>query len=78
MRNATTAGYVPGLNPPDRLLTDRELTARWQWARGTPAVLRSRGGLPIPFVRIGKRVRYRLADVLAYEHAQTVSPAMAK
>lgn len=53
-----------------RLLDDVQLAERW----GTsPKTLRNQrvSGSPIPFVRIGRLVRYRLSDVLVYEAAQT-------
>jgi len=59
----------------ERLITDRELAKRWGWNTDTPSVLRARQTLPIPYVRLGKRIRYRLSDVLAYERQQTVRPA---
>ena len=53
-----------------RLLDDVQLAERW----GTsPKTLRNQrvSGSVVPFIRIGRLVRYRLSDVLAYEAAQT-------
>ena len=55
---------------PTRLIDDVQLAERW----GTsPKTLRNQrvSGSPVPFVRIGRLVRYRLSDVLAYEASQT-------
>lgn len=49
------------------LLTERELADRWQVHPGSLANARSAGRAPIPFVKLLGRVRYRAADVLAYE-----------
>lgn len=52
----------------DDFLTPDALVARWmgQVASATLATWRSRGNGP-RFVKVGGRVLYRLADVLAYE-----------
>ncbi|GAA1431399.1 hypothetical protein GCM10009616_18420 [Microlunatus lacustris] len=59
------------LAPEHPLLTDVELAERWQLSRGTLANIRSRGD-GVPYVKVGGRVRYALADVLAYEAARRV------
>ena len=54
----------------DVVLTPQDLADRWTTTTGALAQQRYRGD-SVPFVRIGKRtIRYRLADVLAYEEAQ--------
>lgn len=58
-------------DPQDVLLSEAELASRWGYASGSLKNQRSEGR-GLPFVRIGRTVRYRLSDVLAYEHA--VSP----
>jgi hypothetical protein len=60
-----------GEDSQDALLTESEVAARWGFHPGSLANQRSqqRG---IPFVRVGRAIRYRLGDVLAYE--QRVSP----
>lgn len=50
----------------DRLLTARDLAERWQCSPGSLANQRSEGSGP-RFVKLGKLVRYRLADIEAYE-----------
>ena len=49
-------------------LTDVQLAARWG---RTPGSLRNArvAGNGCPFIRIGRSIRYRLTDVLAYEEA---------
>ncbi len=53
---------------PENLLSAAELAKRWRrsrdWVYRLPAE-------ELPFVRLGTRRRYRLADVLAYEERQT-------
>ncbi len=77
MRNIVTA-MAPTAAGPDRqamqgthmdvFLTERELAARWQVASKTLRNQRSLG-LGCRFVRIGRMVRYRLADILAFEQS---------
>ena len=59
----------------ERLIDDPELCSRWGWHPKTPGILRSRRTMPIPFVKIGKSVRYKLTDVEAFEARNTVQPA---
>ncbi len=47
-------------------LTEHDLAARHQRSVKTIRNLRVRGGY-IPFAKIGRHVRYRLSDVLAFE-----------
>ena len=53
-------------------LTEVELAARWKMAVKTLRNSRVSGG-HIPFVRIGRLVRYRLQDVEAYERRNTAA-----
>ena len=48
----------------ERLLTREELAAYWRVSPKTVSRISERD---LPVVRIGKQVRYRLADVSAYE-----------
>tara|TARA_Y100001973_G_C5205480_1_gene341186 strand:+ start:752 stop:949 length:198 start_codon:yes stop_codon:yes gene_type:complete len=50
------------------LLNDVQLAKRWQMTRKTLIRWRSEGTGP-PFVRIGRSILYRMADVEAYEQA---------
>jgi hypothetical protein len=56
----------------DEFLTVDQLLARWlgQVSKATLATWRSRGNGPA-FVKVGGRVLYRLADVIAYEAKNT-------
>jgi hypothetical protein len=56
----------------EKLLTSRDLAARWGLHPGTLANQRS-AGRGLPFIRLGRNVRYRLSDVLAVEGARHVS-----
>ncbi len=58
--------------PIDGLLTTAELAARWNCHPGSLVRDRSRGSLPIPYLKIGERVRYRMSDVFAVESARVV------
>ena len=51
------------------LLTPRQLAERWGISTKTLANLRCAGGGP-PFLKLRGAVRYRLADVEAYEAAR--------
>lgn len=55
------------------VLTAKALAARWGTTEAALSQRRVRGDGP-PFIRLGKRtVRYRLADVLAFEGANRYS-----
>jgi hypothetical protein len=59
-------------SPEPDLLTDAQLAARWQLSRGTLANQRSQGRGPA-YLKLAGRVRYRRADIEAYEQAGFVS-----
>jgi hypothetical protein len=50
-------------------LNEKQLAERWGVSIRTLQATRVKGG-GVPFVRIGRSVRYRLEDVLAYEQAR--------
>jgi hypothetical protein len=50
-------------------LNEKQLADRWGISVRTLQAVRVKGG-GVPFIRIGRAVRYRLEDVLAYEQAQ--------
>ena len=54
-------------------LTDEQLAERWQCHRKTLIRWRSTGIGP-KFVKINNQVRYKLADVEAFEESNTVTP----
>lgn len=49
------------------LLTEIELASRWRLKAETLRQQRSRGTSVVPWISIGRTVRYRLADVQAAE-----------
>jgi hypothetical protein len=55
----------------EQFLTETQLAARHQRSVKTLRNARVYGGY-IPFVKIGRSVRYRLSDVLAYEESNVV------
>jgi excisionase family DNA binding protein len=58
----------------DRWLTRNELAARLGVPEKTPAQWATKGTGPY-YVRFGRHVRYRLSDVIAWEHEQLVDVA---
>jgi len=55
----------------DRLLTAREAARELRLAPNTLAKWRARERQPLPFIRVGRVVRYRQADLHAYIAAHT-------
>jgi len=53
-----------------RLLTRKELSGRWQFSVET-LKRRERAGL-LPFLKLGRSVRYRLADIERLEAEATI------
>ena len=51
----------------ERLVTARELALRWGCSDKRLTHARMRGDL-IPFVRIGRSIRYRLSDIVRHEN----------
>jgi hypothetical protein len=70
-QQATRNHSEAGSTPIDQHLTTRDLARRWQVSVKKLENDRWRGG-GVPFVRIGAAVRYRLADVLAFEEASLI------
>ena len=50
---------------PERLLSSVDLADRWQVS--TRTIKRMTARREIHFIRVGKQIRFKLADVLAYE-----------
>jgi hypothetical protein len=48
-------------------LSDSQLNSVFEWARGTAAVKRSRGDLPIPSYKIGRSRRTPLSAVIKFK-----------
>jgi hypothetical protein len=58
------------------MLTTKQLAERWGVSAGALANDRFLGRSPVPYVKIGERVRYRLEDVLEFEAgARHIDPA---
>ena len=68
---------IPTLQHDDRLVGDR-LVATAEAAKilgaehGTLVVWRSQKRYPLPYVKIGRKVRYRISDLLAFIEARVV------
>ncbi|MDO3647672.1 DNA-binding protein [Nocardia mangyaensis] len=60
----------------DDLLKPHQLATRWEMSTASLAQWRYLGRGPAYF-KVGANVRYKLADVLAYEDANTVKPGAA-
>ena len=60
----------PPLGKAARLLTRKELSGRWQFSIET-LKRRERAGL-LPFLKLGRSVRYRLADIERLEAEATI------
>jgi hypothetical protein len=56
-------------------LTRKQLAERWGTTEGSLATRASTRKLHLPFVKLGRSVRYRIEDVLRFEDEQTVRPA---
>jgi excisionase family DNA binding protein len=61
---------------PEHELKDEKAAAQYlQVSPGTLQVWRSTRRYPLPFVKIGRNVRYRLADLQAFLQSRTVGGA---
>jgi len=58
---------------PDRLLTESEAAELLSIGPGTLCVWRCTKRYPLPYVKVGRGVRYKLADVLAFIESRTVT-----
>ena len=61
------------LNPKNVFLTPQQVT---ELGNGTPTVntqaaWRSAGIMKLPYIKVGRKIRYRLSDVLAWFDSQT-------
>lgn len=54
----------------ENLLSTKDAAAYLALRPGTLATWRSQGRSPIPFVRIGRAVRYRIEDLVAFVEEQ--------
>jgi hypothetical protein len=62
---------TPAVARDEVFLTEKQLASRHQLSVKTPRNARVTGSY-IRFVRLGRTVRYRLSDVIAYEEANLV------
>ena len=68
----TPGDLLPVISPSeDVLLTEKLLAKRWNLASPKKLQADRIAGVACPWVKIGRSVRYRLSDVLAYETANT-------
>jgi hypothetical protein len=58
----------------DKLVDSRDAEKILGLAKGTLSVQRCRGTSPIPYVRVGKLVKYRVSELQRYIESQTVTP----
>jgi excisionase family DNA binding protein len=59
--------------PTDRLLTEDEAAELLATKPQTLSVWRTTKRYPLPYVKVGRNVRYKLSAVLAFIEARTVS-----
>jgi excisionase family DNA binding protein len=72
MTDTTTQATVPAPSLVRRELLDEKAAAEFlDIAPGTLSVWRSTGRYRIPFVKVGRRVRYRRADLEAWLASRT-------
>ncbi len=70
----TTAGRPQidmGSRPPSDLVDDKAASTYLGVTAGTLSVWRSTGRYPLPFVKVGRSVRYRIGDLLAFVESRT-------
>jgi len=58
---------------PDRLLTEDETAALLSTKPQTLSVWRTTKRYPLTYVKVGRLVRYKLSDVLAFIESRTVN-----
>lgn len=61
-----------------KLLTTKEVAERLGISEAALAIWRSTGRVRLPFVRIGRAVRYRPSDIEEWLARQTVNPTHAQ
>lgn len=69
-RHAATVIDLTAL-PPAHLLDDKEAAAALDTTTGTLSVWRSTGRYNLKFIRIGRRVKYRVGDLLEFIERRT-------
>ena len=71
-RSKLSSGRNPKIPSPERFWTPRQIGERWLVSPRTVRRLIEAGELRA--CRMGKQIRIRHADLLAYEHGQTITP----
>ncbi|MHB0955906.1 MAG: helix-turn-helix transcriptional regulator [Pirellulaceae bacterium] len=59
------------LDSPDQLIDAEETSSILSVTTGTLAVWRSEKRYDLPYIKVGRRVRYRLSDVRAWLESRT-------
>lgn len=62
---------IGNAEPNQQLLDDKAAAAVLDVTTGTLGVWRSTGRYGIPFIKVGRKVRYRLADLQAWLESRT-------
>lgn len=60
-----------GLRPQSELVDEKAASIYLGVSAGTLSVWRCTGRYPLPFVKVGRRVRYRIGDLLAFVESRT-------
>jgi len=68
-------GENMNLNDDDTLLTEAETANQLNTKSETLAVWRSTKRYPLPYIKIGRSVRYRQGDVRAFIKSRTITQA---
>lgn len=71
MRTMTTENLAALLKAGADLLDDKAAAALLDVSPGTLSVWRSTGRYALPFLKVGRKVRYRRADLLAWLESRT-------
>jgi predicted DNA-binding transcriptional regulator AlpA len=61
------------LTLPSRLLSEKETAELLHVSPGTLSVVRCTRRWPLPYVKVGRAVRYRLSDIEAFMQSRTVA-----
>jgi excisionase family DNA binding protein len=63
---------------PSPLLNEKEAAEFLHVSAGTLSVVRCTRRWPLPYIRVGRAIRYRLSDLEAYLESRTVCPSSAE
>ena len=76
MQSASCAKSGNDVQPLPELLNPRETSEILGVSVGTLAVWRCTNRYPLPYVKVGRVVRYRYGDVLDFLDSQTITPSI--